>query len=253
MNKREFSLNENKLVQSAYDKTCHFMVNACHDREQSHGAQHMKAVCTTAIRYFIAIFGARRISTSERVEKLFIMVIMVALLHDVADHKYDKDGRMEEKVWTFLGKNCWRYGVNPRLIGEIIFDISLSKEIKKIKSGEIENSTEYWAEKYGKYAVVRHIVSDADKLEATGIVGFERFKQFIIEEFLAKQILAAPDVSPKLPTPEYLRKLLAMKLCMDSENNLIRYPKYFHTKQGKIDAIRAHEDLKACLAKFLRV
>jgi HD superfamily phosphodiesterase len=98
---------------------------------------------------------------------LMLDAITVAWLHDIADHKYDHDGTLEQRLDAFGDANISNYNE----IKQVIKYVSFSTENKAIIAGTPLN---FPAILGVYYAHIRDIVSDADKLEAIGIVGIQR-------------------------------------------------------------------------------
>ena len=101
--------------------------------------------------------------TSEEIK----ILNTAAWLHDIADHKYDKDGTLEQRLDTFGNKHISNYAD----IKKVIKYVSYSSENKAILAG---TPIDYDSLLTPYYALVRHIVSDADKLEALGKIGITR-------------------------------------------------------------------------------
>jgi HD superfamily phosphodiesterase len=104
--------------------------------------------------------------------QLFKKTLCVAWLHDVADHKYDFDGELKKKLSDFLAEH---FPEEHKILEEIISRISYSREVKSIEEhGKVD-----WEEVLGQEEVlIRNIVSDADKLEALGVIGLKRCLEY---------------------------------------------------------------------------
>lgn len=137
-----------------------FVAETCKDRDDSHGHAHMKAVAETT-RFII-----ERDFIDES-GNLTLDAITAAWLHDVADHKYDHDGTLEQKLDDFGTANIWNY----QEIKQVIKYVSFSTENKAITAGTPLN---FLAILGAYYSQIRDIVSDADKLEAIGTIGIQR-------------------------------------------------------------------------------
>lgn len=192
---------------SMYDTTTAFVRHACAGRDPSHGLEHMVRVCHNALKI---LDEENTMGTGRRPARADVM--LVALLHDVADHKYDEDGTLEHHVLAFLKTQ------RPDEVDNImnaITAISFSKEKKKGKGWYTATLNEYWC-------AVRDIVSDADKLEAIGVIGIERCQEYGA---------ALGDASIKHVLHHMLDKLLILK------------DEYIKTGTGKKMAEPLHNDM----------
>lgn len=141
-----------------FEKVLEFVKDTCKGRDESHGLSHMIAVAETAKKI---------LPTSASVE-LSENVRLVALLHDVADKKYDTDGTLQQRVDEFI-----------RLVRPVDFlqiriaisAISFSTEKSRGKRWYVNLLSPEWLQ-------VRDIVSDADKIQALGRVGFQRCYEY---------------------------------------------------------------------------
>jgi len=144
-------------------ETEEFVREVCKDRDPSHGLEHMQRVRDNALLI------CQMMEVTD--EHMLSDVSLVALLHDVADHKYDKDGSLTEKIRMFLVRN----DIDPVPILSCIGAISFSKEQKNGMR---------WFEKElePRWVQIRDIVSDADKLEAIGLVGVRRCLDYTVAQ-----------------------------------------------------------------------
>ena len=149
-----------------------FVQEVCHGRDPSHGHAHMQKVAAVSTDLLKTVIGDTAGAT-----KYIMYVLIVAWLHDVADHKYDKDGRLKASVRDFINSLIDDEFVTNQIM-TVIDSVSFSAEDKARKSGVHID----WTEKLGPFwVVVRTCVSDADKLEALGQTGFERVVAYTME------------------------------------------------------------------------
>jgi hypothetical protein len=139
-----------------------FVQTVCAGRSHTHGHAHMKAVAERSSFLIQQDYTDRR-----HFRNLLQDATTAAWLHDVADHKYDHDGTLEQKLDTFGTANIPNY----TNIKQVIKYVSYSTEQKAIASG---TPLDFPAILGDYYSLVRDIVSDADKLESIGIKGMER-------------------------------------------------------------------------------
>ena len=148
--------------QERWNLLSNFVEKTCANRDESHGHAHMKAVAETSLRLIHQDFQDRR-----QYHHLILDAMTAAWLHDIADHKYDKDGTLEQTLDAFGTKHISNYAD----IKKVIKYVSYSSENRAILAG---TPLDYDTLLTPYYALVRHIVSDADKLEAIGKIGITR-------------------------------------------------------------------------------
>lgn len=147
-------------IEARWNLLSDFVEEVCAGRDDSHGHAHMKAVAETT-RFII------QQDFIDDSGNLTLDAITAAWLHDIADHKYDHDGTLEQKLDDFGRANIWNY----QEIKQVIKYVSFSTENKAIIAGAPLN---FQAILGAYYSQIRDIVSDADKLEAIGAVGIHR-------------------------------------------------------------------------------
>ena len=141
-----------------------FVKTTCANRDDSHGHAHMNAVAETT----------RLIIQQDFIDEtgnLTLDAITAAWLHDIADHKYDHDGTLEQRLDAFGTANISNYSE----IKQVIKYVSFSTENKAILAGTPLN---FPAILGAYYSQIRDIVSDADKLEAIGTIGVQRCVEY---------------------------------------------------------------------------
>jgi uncharacterized protein len=123
----------------------------------------MKAVAEISLHIIHQDYQDRR-----QYNNLKLDAITVAWLHDIADHKFDDEaGTLQQRLDAFGETHIPNY----KDIKQVIKYVSFSTENKAIQAG---TPHDYDALLTPYYALVRHIVSDADKLEAIGQIGITR-------------------------------------------------------------------------------
>ena len=200
----------------------------CEGRDPSHGHDHMQKVAKTSMD----IVQDLSIKDSQIIRR----VLVVAWLHDVNDHKYDKDGKLKEEVLRIIRFLYPNNESEVQLIMNIIDRISFSKENSSMKSG-LQND---WKAVLGEEGLlVRDIVSDADKLEALGTVGFSRCIEYSKVAYLERYKKEMPnDVLKETVLKHADEKLLLLK------------DKFIRTSSGKRLAEPLHKELVECLSKL---
>ncbi len=217
---------ENKYI---WNKLSSFVEDVCNGRDESHGYNHMKKVAENSLEITHSDF-----KNHNNYEFILTHSIIVSWLHDVCDHKYDKDGILYKRVVNFLEEEFKNY--SSLYIMNIIDRISYSKEVKAIKDGTINE----WVNILGKDGmIIRDIVSDADKIEALGTTGFERCILYTKEIYFKMNNKEIPyEILKKNVTDHANEKLLKLK------------DEYIKTKKGKEIALPLHNELVNLLDKL---
>jgi uncharacterized protein len=130
--------------------------------DDSHGYDHHIKVFQNCIEILDDLI--HEISSQNDKDFLLTLITFSSLLHDTVDHKYQNNNR--EIIEKFLSEKLSTDEYNYVLW--IIDNISYSKEVKN----------GYPTHKNELVQIARNIVSDADKLEAIGIVGIQRCKEY---------------------------------------------------------------------------
>jgi uncharacterized protein len=210
------------LIQNRWDTLSTFVNVICSGRDKSHGHAHMESVANTTKKIVENDYAS-----SPDFLSILIDAITVAWLHDVSDHKYDKDGTLDQKLDEFGYENI----SNFEQIKQVIKLISYSSENKAILN---KTPIDYEQVLGNHYATVRHIVSDADKLEAIGAIGIERcieYTRHINPSISDEQLKNAVHIHAN-------EKLLRLK------------DEFIRTTTGKTLAIPLHDEMVQMLAKM---
>lgn len=158
---------ENPKIIKLWNLLSSFVNETCIDREESHGHTHMHKVAFNSIDI---LYSCQELEIYVNDENFISDVITVAWLHDVDDHKYNDNNRF--KMVKFLSDFS-----DAERIMSIIDKISFSKEQKAI-----ENAIDWEKILCERDMTIRNVVSDADKLEALGLVGLKRCILFASEK-----------------------------------------------------------------------
>lgn len=179
-----------------------FVEKECAGRDPTHGLDHMSKVTEEAILLYLMDAKAE---CGEQAISLFL-IIAVGMLHDVADHKYDKDGQLQNRVDAFVrdtakglvelvDSHCNPLFTRSALDGWFTATVDgEGRAVSAVESiarsmllalGAISYSVENkrgmrWFEKElpRAWVRVRDYVSDADKLEAIGEDGLVRCYEY---------------------------------------------------------------------------
>ena len=147
-------------IEQRWNMLSEFVQTICAGRSDTHGHAHMKAVAEmSSYLLFVDFF--------DKDGSMMLDTITAAWLHDVADHKYDYDGTLEQRLDEFGTANIPNYAE----IKQVIKYVSYSTEHKAILAGTPLNFKQILGDYYSN---IRDIVSDADKLESIGVKGMER-------------------------------------------------------------------------------
>lgn len=213
------------LIQDLHD----FCAQATAEREVSHGWQHMDKVRENSLQ----IWEEEKVQYMRNdlydIDHMTRLIIAVAQLHDVADHKYGKTEEQLRSVSDELHKHFSTADV--RLIQAIIDNVSYSKEAKQ----RIQGRQPSWEELGAEGRVVRAVVSDADKIEAIGLIGLQRCMQYSAEVMHKKGLSC--DITPC--------KLITDLIAHGQEKLFILMDEYIVTAAGKALAKPSHDVMMA--------
>lgn len=151
---------------------------------------------------------------------LMMDAITAAWLHDIADHKYDHDGTLEQRLDEFGYKHMMNY----EDLKKVIKYVSFSSENKAIFAG---TPLDYDSLLTPYYALVRHIVSDADKLQAIGKIGITRALMYTRES-----------------NPTYTEAQVIVDVRKHADEKLLRIAtEFMRTPTGRMLAQKEHDDM----------
>lgn len=193
-----------------------FVRVTCAGRDESHGYSHMHNVAEMSSFILMQDYP----NDANRLRKL---VLAVAWLHDVADHKYDTEGDLSRQVEEFLISR-WGHEMSKKIMKAIAL-VSFSKEEKMMRKG---TPIDYEKELGADLCVVRHIVSDADKLEALGQIGLDRCIEYT-RHILGKDANECDVIA---------------NVCAHAREKLLRLKtEFIRTPTGKVRAGILHDEL----------
>ena len=159
------------------------------NRDSSHDVKHMIQVYLNSMKIYKNMCSIRKEPFNS--EK-YTMIMIVSLMHDIYDHKYDVDGNQKKKLATELIK----IGLGKdkiESIFKIIDRISFSYEKRKREEIGIMDQPYIFRELNDFEREIRNIVSDADKLEAMGIIGIHRCLEYTKIHILNNEYVEPSD------------------------------------------------------------
>lgn len=192
------------------NKLSEFVLKTTSGRDKTHGFMHMRTVAQNAKMIML------HMKLTDK-QKKYAMI--VAWLHDVAVHKYDKDGSLYKAMSDFV--HTIENKQNAEYILHCIKSVSFSHEKK--------NGYRYYEKILpSEWVIVRNIASDADKLEALGNTGISRCSDY-----------AQIKSEKKLTNNEVLQYVWTHA----QEKLLLLYKYYINTQNGKLLAKPLHETM----------
>ncbi|EAN98017.1 hypothetical protein C3747_40g235 [Trypanosoma cruzi] len=159
-----------------------FVGDVCAGRDATHGLAHMETVTGNALLILHMEHGAASCPSLT-----ISRVILVAMLHDVADHKYDAAGRLIQQVREFLGAEKGAITA-AGMDSEEAFSHALTT-IEAVSFSKEKKQCMRWFEAKlpSDWVFVRDVVSDADKLEAIGEEGLRRCLVYTMHTLLIRE------------------------------------------------------------------
>jgi HD superfamily phosphodiesterase len=202
-------------VQSSYPYLYEFVKEGTKHFDESHDLVHALSVCSRALEI------AKHTLQPVDFENSKDVITYAAMLHDVCDHKYTELSITPEALKMFCIEHLGADDCERVLA--IIDNVSYSKEVK----GKLKD--------LGSDNVFRDIVSDADKLEAIGVVGVTRCYKFAE--------MKCPGKSHEFYCESVVRHSYDKLLWLSS--------KYIRTEYGKELAQPLHGDLVEVVLSYL--
>jgi uncharacterized protein len=163
LEKKKKNLTMKKELEELNEKLSAFVEENTKIFDDSHNHFHMAQVVKNSFQILDHDNNAREMQL--KYPEIATLVLIVAWLHDVRDHKYP-NSISEEHLRTFIDE----ISSQTDLILDIIANISFSKEAKGLRKTFSE-----------PYQTVLNVVTDADRLEAIGAVGIVRCETFARE------------------------------------------------------------------------
>ncbi|KAL0218295.1 hypothetical protein RCL1_009143 [Eukaryota sp. TZLM3-RCL] len=207
-------------------RVCQFVQESCSNRDASHSYDHSQRVFNLSLEIFNHIPSS---SFSSSQSEVLNLITLVALLHDVADHKYDDTISQRQLLQSFLAS----LNVSVDLIIAIIDSISYSNEKKQLSKGI--NVRRLLRDNYGSdVLLVRDIVSDADKIDALGVTGLDRCIEFT-----------------RVMSPNATEREVAEHVEKHANNKLISLKDWTRTVYGRVLAEKATLEFNNALNEYL--
>lgn len=221
-----------------YDTCCKFVEEKCKGRDESHGYHHMVTVTKNALTILKELIDSQNVHTYYDLND----VIAGAMLHDVADYKYDDENRtLEKSVIEFMTILTHKFKVHSKM-WNLIDNVSFSKERKALGYENLCQQKKLVLPI--RLHTVRHIIADADRLEAIGEIGATRCIEYgrhanigISEEELKKKVMDhAKEKLYLLPFPvelgdnkeyRYIRTLPGIKMAEKLDQDTVKYVEEF--------------------------
>jgi phage tail protein X len=260
------------LHYKVWDRCATFVARVCAGRDASHGLAHMRKVTEQAVLLCFMDMPAST-TNAERAGMLY-RILLVGMLHDVADHKYDHDGTLFQQVDAFVEAEAATLlshladaqqtdlhiplpcrasdGDAVARVKQLLLTsleaISYSKENKRGKrwfvpllsctEEEKENpSSSTSSAAPCSWVAVRDYVSDADKLEAIGAEGLLRCYEYTCERYRS----AATSVSRTTAVPIIFRDAAEVS----------RLERHVEQEMLADVVVHFHEKLKRLLPEFI--
>jgi HD superfamily phosphodiesterase len=215
-----------------------FCAHATKERDSSHGEAHMTQVRRNAMTILDALIDAGESPDVLQTPETRRMVQAAAQFHDIADHKYVDDPSqcgLEPELRTYFSHDT------AALIVRIMEAVSYSKE-RRLRHELALDQPHSFVESLGDVgALVRDIVSDADKLEAIGTVGAERCMAYARECIRRTERREATEAEVVAYLVVHAEEKLLFLLCHN----------YIRTSVGRAMAAPLHQQMLEMLCATL--
>ena len=156
------------------------------------------------------------------------LVQVAALLHDVPDHKYDKNGILHVSMKNLLENTPILKDICKEVIW-IVDNVSWSREVQMQGKNLVEHA-------YDQIGYARDIVSDADKSLAIGLKGYKRCLEYTLNKLDL-------DIDEDIDRDqEHEVRSMIQKIANDKLLRLLPEG-YFRTESGIEIAEPLHEEL----------
>lgn len=268
-----------KEILALWERCRTFVSAVCKDRDSSHGLSHMSRVTELALLlYFMDHGDSSGEGLSQDDNLSLIRIILVGMLHDVADYKYeDTEGSLQKRVDLFVHQECERLQqLAQKELAEKLFapaqlaalrnHFSVEEESRKLRlvicsisfSKEKKQGMNWYADSSlgldQDWISVRNWVSDADKLEAIGESGLLRCYHYGTVKTKGEGV-EWPHEKPLPPTgtAEYkrLESYLLNELTTHHEEKLVRLvDEYIRTPAGKMLGQIRQKEMNDLLEKW---
>jgi len=207
-------------IEERWNMLSDFVQRTCIGRSDTHGHAHMKAVAETSAYLLFVDF-------EDKDGSMMLDTITAAWLHDIADHKYDYDGTLEQRLDEFGTANISNYTD----IKQVIKYVSYSTEHKAILAGTPLDFKQILGDYYSN---IRDIVSDADKLESIGKKGITRSLEYNRDA-----------------NPSYTHAQVIAEVCKIYDEKLVKLAtEFIRTPTARALAQKEHEEMAAELRGF---
>ncbi|KAJ1446686.1 hypothetical protein M885DRAFT_577253 [Pelagophyceae sp. CCMP2097] len=208
-----------------------YVRRACLLRDASHGLEHAQRVRDTALELLKAIPDVVAAAAAAGLDAHGV-IEAAALLHDVCDHKYVDEETEAGRLAIFERDGLLSMlldASNAGAVKAIIAEVSYSREDKRARNG----LEPLWLALDEPVRTLRHVVSDADKIDALGASGLRRCFDFRAAH--AGKAPAADAVADATPVD-------IQEVAQHCDEKLLRLlPLFIRTEAGKRLAQPAHD------------